>query len=245
MRPKSLRGDTYRVLGLKCQSLVDGAHGARSLTHGGCDSLHRAVPDIAGGEYSKPGRLERKCSCCLGTEWAGQLAIGEDKPIAAEQHRVAQPRRRRAGADEAEQTGARDLVLTTGLLVRERNPFEMVLARERLNFNAGHEIDSRVGLDPLDQVLRHALGEILPSNRDRDTAIVLGQVDRGLTRGVSTANDHHRSPAADARLEICRGVVNAGALEALEILDLEPPIARPGGEDRRECRKNDEVTKQE
>jgi hypothetical protein len=132
------------------------------------------VPDVAGGEYPEPGCLEWQRSRCLSTERARQLAVGEDEPIAVEQHTVAQPCRRRAGADEAEQTCARDLVLTAGLLVRERCPFETIAAGERLNFNTGHEIDFRVGLDSLDQVLRHALGEILPPDRDRDTAVVLG-----------------------------------------------------------------------
>ena len=107
----------------------------------------------------------------LGAERAGQLAVGEDEPVAVEQHAVAQPCGGGARTDEAEQAGARDLVLAAGRLVRERCPFETVLAGERLNFNAGDEIDFRVGLDPLDQILRHALGEIL-----RRMAIVTRQL---------------------------------------------------------------------
>ena len=95
------------------------------------------------------------------TERTGQLAVGEDEPIAVEQHTLAQPRRRRSRTDEAEQACARDLLLAAGRPVRERYPFEMIPAGERLNFDAGEEVDFRVGLDPLDQILRHALGEIL------------------------------------------------------------------------------------
>jgi adenylate cyclase len=44
------------------QALVDRAHGARSLAHGGGHALHRAVPDVPGGEHPGHGGLEREAS---------------------------------------------------------------------------------------------------------------------------------------------------------------------------------------
>ncbi len=64
----------------------------------------------------------------------------------------------------------------------ERDPLEMLLAGESLDFDPGEEIDFRIDFDPLDQILRHALAEIVTPNGDRDAAVVLGQIDRGLSR---------------------------------------------------------------
>ena len=117
--------------------------------------------------------------------------------------------------------------------VAERHLLEMVLAGEALHFDTGEQLDFRVGLDPLDQVLRHALGEIVAPDRDRDLAVALAEIDRGLPGGVAAADHEHRGAVADARLEVGRRVVDAGALEALEVLDGQPPVARAGGDDHR------------
>ena len=46
----------------------------------------------------------------------------------------------------------------------ERHLLEMIFAGEALYFDAGEQLDFGVGLDPLDQVLRHALGQIVAAD---------------------------------------------------------------------------------
>ncbi len=90
--------------------------------------------------------------------------------------------------------------MSAGSRAVERDLLEMVLAGESLDFDLGEEIDFRIGFDPLDQILRHALAQIRAPDRDRDAAVVLAQVDRGLSGGVPPSDDHDRVSGADPRL---------------------------------------------
>src|SRR5262249_43036645 len=107
---------------------------------------------------------------------------------------------------------------------------------QALDFNARHELDARVGLEPLDEVLGHALGEVLAPDGDRHTAAVLGEVESGLARGVAAADHDHGRPVADARLQIGCRIGDGGTLEALAVLDRQAPVAGAGGHDDRSRR---------
>ena len=62
------------------------------------------------------------------------------------------------------------------------------------------------------------------------------EVDRRLSGGVAAADHQHRRAGADTRLEVGGRVVDAGALEALEVLDGQALVARAGGDDHRSRR---------
>ena len=102
---------------------------------------------------------------------------------------------------------------------------------ERAHLGVREELDARVGLDALDQVARHARGEVVAPDRDRDLAALLREVDRGLAGGVPAADDDDVGAGADARLEVGRGVVHARALEPLEVVDRETLVARARRDD--------------
>ena len=109
----------------------------------------------------------------------------------------------------------------------------MLLAGERVDFDAAHEADLGVGVDSLDQVVGHRLCEIGAADRDRHGAVALREVDRGLAGGVAAADHDDGGAVADPRLEVRGGVIDARALEALQILDRQPPVACARGDDHR------------
>ncbi len=198
--------------------------------------LHRAVANVSGGEHAADGRLERQRAVPAPAERLGQLAIGENEAVRVEQHAVSQPGGGRSRADEAEQARAGQRLLRTPAEILQRDLLETVPAIEALNFDTGDQVDPRIGIDPLDQVLRHGLGEAVTPDGDRDATVALGEVDGGLPGGVPASDHQYGRPIAHARLEVGRGVVDAGALEALEVLDGQPLVGRSGGDDHRSRR---------
>ena len=62
---------------------------------------------------------------------------------------------------------------------------------------------------------------------------MLGQEDGRLPSRVPAPDDDHVGAAADPRLEVGGGVVDAGALEPLEVVDRESPVVGSGGHDHR------------
>src|SRR6202171_426265 len=165
------------------ETLVDRSHGARSLADGGGDSLQRSVAHVTGGEPARYWRLARKRIGCAGRR-VRQLAIGEHESASVEQHVGPQPAGLRRCADEAEQPRAGDRLLLAGCVLVDRPLPTVILAGQPLYFDTGEEVNFWIGLDPLDQVLRHALREIAAADRERDLAVVLSQVDRRLSGRV-------------------------------------------------------------
>lgn len=129
------------------QVLVHRPHRAGPLADGGRDPLERTVPDIADGEDTRDGGLEgqgiARRERRAGDDRVGERTIGEDEPRGVEREGVAQPRRCRLRADEAEQTQACNLSSFPGRVVLERHPLEMALAADRPDLGGRQELDPR------------------------------------------------------------------------------------------------------
>ena len=57
------------------------------------------------------------------------------------------------------------------------------------------------------------------------------EIHRRLAGRIAAADDHRLRSFAVARLDLGRGIVNAGALELGETVDRQPPILDPGRHD--------------
>ena len=173
------------------------AHRARALADRGGDALQRAVAHVADREHAGQRRLERQRRARRerrpSTTLVGQRAIGEDEAGAVERHRVAEPGGRRLGADEAEQPGARRRCAARRWACARASPARGGRRRaSAAHLGVREHVDARVGLDALDQVVRHRLGEVVAADRERDAAALLRQVDRGLAGRVAAADDDRR-----------------------------------------------------
>src|SRR6185312_6831142 len=160
-----------------------------------------------------------------------QGAVREDEALRVELQRTSQPRGGGIRADEAEEARALDRPALSGPRLLEGDVLQMVATRERPYLGGGEELDARIGLDPFDEVVRHAVGEVVAADHDRHLTPLLRQVDGRLAGGIGAADHDHGPAGADPRFQIRRRVVDARALEPVEIIDGEPPIARAGGDD--------------
>ena len=91
--------------------------------------------------------------------------------------------------------------------------------------------DARVSLDPVDEIARHARGQVGPADDDGGGTAGLGQEQRSLAGRVATARDHDRRGGALADLHLGGRVVHAVAFEFLEPGGVESPVAGARGDD--------------
>src|SRR6202030_2603986 len=83
-----------------------------------------------------------------------------------------------------------------------------------------HQFDVRRRLDALDQIARHAGAKAAAADHHVNLAGVARQENRGLTGGVSAADQHDVLPGAQPRLDRRGPVPDAAAFEVREIFDL-------------------------
>ena len=88
------------------------------------------------------------------------------------------------------------------------------------------QFDVRRGLDPLDQIARHAGAEAAAADHHVDLAGMARQEHRGLPGGIAAADQRHLLLGAEPRLDRRGPVPDAAALEAGEVFDIRPAVAR-------------------
>ena len=86
------------------------------------------------------------------------------------------------------------------------------------------DVDVGLRLDPLDQILGHGLVE-RPARDQRYVPGTAGEKDRRLSCRISTPDKRDILAGAQVRFERRRPIMNRRALELLQPLDAEAPIA--------------------
>jgi hypothetical protein len=94
--------------------------------------------------------------------------------------------------------------------VLERDLLKVRIAGQSADLGVGQHPDVGVGLDPCDQILRHGLGQLAPSNDERHPASLVGEVDGGLAGRVAAAHDPDARPSTEPSFELGGRVVHAG-----------------------------------
>ena len=88
------------------------------------------------------------------------------------------------------------------------------------------QFDIRRGLDPLDQIARHAGAEAAAADHHVNLAGMARQKHRGLPGGIAAADQRDLLLGAEPRLDRRGPVPDAAALEAGEVFDIRPAVAR-------------------
>ena len=89
------------------------------------------------------------------------------------------------------------------------------------------------GLDGVDQVARHALGQVVAAVEERHLLGVAGEVDRRLAGRVRAADDDHVLVAARHALAARAAVVDAAAGQLLDPRRVQPAVVDAGRDDHR------------
>src|SRR5207237_7204127 len=121
-----------------------------------------------------------------------------------------------------------NLVPHTRRLLLQRDPLEVTAALDGPHLGVGQYLDARVGLDALDQVARHAAGQVGAPDGDGHAAGLAGQVEGGLAGRVAAADHDDVDVATRSRLEFGRRVVDARSFEPIEVVDGEALVAGAG-----------------
>src|SRR5439155_1554252 len=159
---------------------VDGSHGAGALSDCCRDALHRAGPDVAGGEDGGTAALERERAAAQKVQASAklvglELSIGLQEPLAVRgEHR--EPGGLRLCADEAEER----LAGASLLAVVEGDGTQDLVTGHRGHLGAQPYLDAWVGEDAVDEVGRHAAADY--GSAQRQGHLRLGRMG---TRGSS------------------------------------------------------------
>ena len=96
--------------------------------------------------------------------------------------------------------------------------------------DAGHDRDGGLPGDAVDQVLRHARGQIFTADDDRHRVPMIGQPRGRLAGRVAPAHDGHRRHRGDLVLGGQRRVEDARALETVQASRVERAVGHAGGD---------------
>src|SRR5262249_25110505 len=156
-----------------------------------------------------------------------------DEAVVIEAQTLVQPLRRRNGARHHEEVADLFDRLGSRLAVAAAHSLQVFVALDGGDLAARTHFDRRILFDAADEIARHAVGELALAHHHDHAFSFAGEVDGGLPRGIASAGDHDFLAFAQLRLHRRGEVVDAGTVEAGQILDRQPAIFRPGGDDDR------------
>src|SRR5580704_11909181 len=99
--------------------------------------------------------------------------VGEQETVLIECGASGQPARGRLGTDEREHGNAPKYLLAVP--ARQRHRFERPASIHGGDLAGGSDVDATIGLDPLDEITRHALVEVVAADHEGDGAARLGE----------------------------------------------------------------------
>src|SRR5262249_30242774 len=118
-----------------------------------------------------------------------------------------------------------------GSEIAEHKALQMTLASAGRDRSPGAHCDAGVGLDRLDEVVRHVGVEGAGSDEDGDASCVASKVERRLAGGVAAAD----GVARGSRQPMCLGcgptVEDTGSAQFLELRNSDAFVARPNRQD--------------
>jgi hypothetical protein len=218
------------------QVLVDRLDRDSARPNRGGDPLDRPVPDVAGREDAGHARLQRQgnASQVPPSAWqpvAREVPAGNDVSLLIALDLLGQPARMWLCTDEDEQRGGGDGLGGRGGVVFEDEALEPPLPAPVNDPGVQANLDVLGGLYLLDQVVGHAGGERVAARDEDDAGGVLGEVYRGLARGVPRSRHVDFLLLHGQRLGHRRPVEHARVVQGLEAGDAQTPVRSPGGYD--------------
>ena len=150
--------------------------------------------------------------------------------VLVERHAAAQPLGVRHRAEHQEDVGDRARLLLAGAAVAPGHLLEVAVAGEPDDLGLAVQRDRARGGDAADQVVGHRRRQARAAHQDVDVRRAAREKDRRLPGGVAAADHDHLLALAQAGFHRGGGVVDAVALEAVEVLQVELAVARAGGD---------------
>ena len=197
------------------------------------------MADVAGHEHAGHARLEEERVALERPPVevaAAEVRPGADEPALVAGDRGRQPVGVRRRADEHEEVAAVDGLRRARLAVDEADALEVAVALAGLDLGVEPDVDPLVGLDPVDEVLAHALGEVVAADEHGHAVGVVGKVEGALAGRVAGADDEDVLAGAAHRLGHGRAVVHAAALELGRAAGGQLPPVDAGGQHERGAR---------
>ena len=203
----------------------------RALAHRGRHALGRARADVAHGEQPGMTRLEgerhpAQRRPALVEVLGPKGPVGQDEALVVEGGAATDPSRGRVGPDEGEESGTWHLYRPVG--ARHLHGPQVGVPDQAGDLRPRPHRDGGVRVDAVRQVAGHALAEVVAADDDGDRAGI-GQEHGRLAGRIPPADDHGGRGGTLAALHFGRRVVDAVALERLETIDGEAPVARAAG----------------
>src|ERR1700759_1247392 len=115
-------------------------------------------------------------------------------------------------------------------VVLDHDGLQRVVADQLADLTVREDVDRRRGLDAICEIPRHVLVQAPLANDEGQAWDVPGEQQYSLSGGVAAAHGHHRLSATLPRLDLCRLVVDADALEPVEIGQRQAAVAHAGGD---------------
>src|SRR5438128_11167845 len=108
----------------------------------------------------------------------------------------------------------------------------MTVAIHANDFGTAKDLDVGGVRDPMGQITRHALANIIAADEQKDLVRVLRKINRSLAGRITAAHQHDIRAAVHLCLVRCGGIINTSTLESTTMLNLETAIFRAGGDDQ-------------
>src|SRR6185369_10676284 len=210
-----LRWPCLRLAGRGVEEAMDRLDDDRALADAGRDPLDRPRADVADGIDT--GARRRVWRVGIG---AGPAA-GADESLRVEREATRRPLRVRLGADHHEDAARRTRRPFAARPIRPGDALQRRVAGERAHLGMRMQADPLRALYPLHQVVRHRRRQAFGANEHVYVLCAAGEEYGGLAGRVAAADHDDLLVGAEVGLHRRRGVVDAGALEALVAGDVE------------------------
>ena len=205
------------------------------------DATRFTLPARTSPTAKTPGRLvsnrygARASGHCAARQiFRREIRSGLHEPVIVDEETPAEPRGARLAPAIVKTWRIGSVVTSPVGLCRRLTRSRRFVSLERDDLRARVEDDRRVVLDAADQIARHRLRrDPAPGRPHARGSRCLGEEDGRLAGRVSAADDDDLLAAAERRLDGRRAVVDAGALETRQVLDVELAVPRAGRDDDR------------
>src|SRR5262245_50208687 len=157
----------------------------------------------------------------------------DDVASVVEPDRPGEPLSVRLGADQDEEGAGRASFARPAGEVFDLDPLQLLRAVQTAYDILVADLDVVPAEDAVDEIARHAVGEVGAADDDGDVMPVPGEPDRRLAGRVASADDDRRTAGAKLILGTQRRVEHAEASEAVQPGGVDPPVADPVGNDHR------------
>src|SRR3954462_354542 len=184
------------------EKAVERRYDLRALADRATHPFDRSRADIANGEHTWHRGFQRRH---LPTLTLSRWLAGDDESAAIKHHAATlEPSGRGIGAREQEQVTDIKRALFTGQTAAPAHALERGIAIQPDHLGVEHQLDIGRGLDPLDQIARHAGPKTTAPDYHVDPAGVTRQEHRRLPGRITTADQDDFLFRANPRLKWSR-----------------------------------------